>query len=248
MLIAANGLDGGDLTRAVQRLQELGNYRNLAARPAGRARGLASTKPRPTCAAGRSAQPRRCARRRPDGATFRARLEIAAVASATDYRMSATAAYALLVEERLHELAPTDPGFISLSEFTQRRFLPVRTCAAFSARERQVAARAVHLAAAHPDRNTHRKPERALLASLERSATHQLRLQHLVEGLSVVGISYYDGADRQPCPRRRGKPRPLRRRLAIGVITPIVIAATWLGLAAHASGCSKAGMSVIVFL
>jgi uncharacterized membrane-anchored protein len=53
MLVAANGLDGGDLTRAVQRLQELGSYRNLAllacrwrARP-----GPGWTKPRPTCAA-----------------------------------------------------------------------------------------------------------------------------------------------------------------------------------------------------
>jgi uncharacterized membrane-anchored protein len=30
LLIAANGLDGGPLSRAVQRMQELGNYRNLA--------------------------------------------------------------------------------------------------------------------------------------------------------------------------------------------------------------------------
>jgi hypothetical protein len=39
-------------------------------------------------------------------------------------------------------------------------------------------------------RETHRKSER-LLRSMERSSSLQLRLQQLVEGLSVVALSYY---------------------------------------------------------
>jgi uncharacterized membrane-anchored protein len=57
-----------------------------------------------------------------------------------------------------------------------------------------------------------------------------LRLQHLVEGLSVVGISYYATALIGHVLEGGESLVHFDARLAIGVLTPIVIAATWLGL------------------
>lgn len=237
LLIAANGLDGGPLSRAVQRMQELGNYRNLALIGLPVARAAWPRLDEAESGLRELGESLNRADVRDDDLMTQLSalsLEIAAVASSTDYRMGATAAYALLVDERLHELAPTPiPGFISLSEFTQRRFLPaVRTCAAFSARERQVAARASQFTSLLRTRIETRIENQngALLASLERSATHQLRLQHLVEGLSVVGISYYATALIGHVLEGGESLVHFDARLAIGVLTPIVIAATWLGL------------------
>ncbi|MDR6510563.1 putative membrane-anchored protein [Novosphingobium capsulatum] len=237
MLVAACGLEGGDLTRAVQRLQELSSYRNLALL------GL----PVARAAWPRLDQAEADLRRLGEALTrddvrdddlmdqlSGLSLAIAAVASTTDYRMSATAAYALLVEERLADLAPRPiPGFLSLGEFTQRRFLPaVRTCAAFSRRERQVAARAGQFTALLRARIETRIENQngALLASLERSAVRQLRLQHLVEGLSVVGISYYATALIGHVLEGGESLVHFDARLAVGVITPLVMLATWLAL------------------
>lgn len=237
MLVAANGLDGGDLTRAVQRLQELGSYRNLAllGLPVARAAWPRLDEAEADLRRLGEALTRNDVRDDDLMAQLSAlSLAIAAVASATDYRMSATAAYALLVEERLADLAPQPiPGFLSLGEFTQRRFLPaVRTCAAFSRREQQVAARAGQFTALLRARIETRIENQngALLASLERSATRQLRLQHLVEGLSVVGISYYATALIGHVLEGGESLVHFDARLAVGVMTPLVVLATWLGL------------------
>jgi len=92
-------------------------------------------------------------------------LELGTIASATRYRLSATAAYARLVEERLATLAPVAlPGFASLADFTQRRFYPaIRTCETVVRRQQEIARafRPAHLVAAHPDRDADREPERA---------------------------------------------------------------------------------------
>jgi len=237
MLVAANGLDGGALARAVQRLQELGTYRNLALL------GL----PVARAAWPRLDQAEADLRRLGENLTrtdvrdddlmaelSALSLDIAAVASTADYRMSATAAYALLVDERLDELAPQPiPGFVSLTEFTRRRFLPaVRTCAAFARRERQVAARAGQFTALLRTRIETRIENQngALLASLERSAKHQLRLQHLVEGLSVVGISYYATALLGHVLEGAESLVHFDARLVVGLLTPVVIALTWTAL------------------
>jgi len=237
MLVAANGLDGGDLTRAVQRLQELGNYRNLAllGLPVARAAWPRLDEAEADLRHMGEALTRSDVRDDDLMARLSAlSLAIAAVASGTDYRMSATAAYALLVDERLADLAPRPiPGFQSLAEFTQRRFLPaVRTCAAFSRRERQVATRAGQFTSLLRARIETRieNQNAALLGSLERSATHQLRLQHLVEGLSVVGISYYATALIGHVLEGGESLVHFDARLAVGAITPLVVLGTWAAL------------------
>jgi uncharacterized membrane-anchored protein len=198
LIVAANGLSPGDLTRAIQRLQELGNYRNLAllGLPVAREswprldeaesdlRSLGDELAR-TDVRDDELLERLC----------RVSLSLAALAAATGYRMSATAAYAQLVEERLTELRVQPiAGYPSLFDFTQRRFLPaVRTCSAFARRERELTRRTAHMTALLRTRiETRIENQNArMLGALNRSATMQLRLQHLVEGLSVVAISYY---------------------------------------------------------
>jgi len=109
--------------------------------------------------------------------------------------MSATAAYARIVAKRLEQLdADPIPGYQSLADFTERRFQPaIHTCAALTARLALLNARATQFTALLRTRiETHIENQNArLLISMDSSARMQLRLQHLVEGLSSVAISYY---------------------------------------------------------
>ncbi|TIX51442.1 DUF3422 domain-containing protein [Alteraurantiacibacter aquimixticola] len=198
VVAAANGLDQRDFTRAVQRVQELGNYRNKALlglpvaqeawpRLDAAEQQLATLSTRVAGAEERDDELME--------ELSRLSLELTAIATAIGYRMSATRAYAALVRERLEQLHVTPlEGYASLANFTQRRFQPaVRTCAAVTAREEQLSERASRLASLLRARiNTRIENQNArLLRSMERSSSLQLRLQQLVEGLSVVALSYY---------------------------------------------------------
>lgn len=198
LLVAANGIDVRDLTRLLQRLQDLGNYRNKALM------GLPVAQ---------EAWPRLdAAEQKLSDLAYRVAgqvdrddtlmdelsglsLELTAIAAGIDYRMSATAAYAQLVHDRLEQLdVRRIEGFASLTNFTQRRFLPaVRTCAAVVERERKLSLRASQLASLLRARIETRieNQNASLLRSMDESSRLQLRLQQLVEGLSVVALSYY---------------------------------------------------------
>ncbi|WP_435418035.1 DUF3422 domain-containing protein [Parerythrobacter aurantius] len=198
LLVAAGDTDRRDFTRLLQRLQELGNYRNKALLGLPEAQAVW---PRLDAAEKRLA---RLSQRvtnadETDDALLQElsdlSLELMAVAASINYRMSATKAYATLVEERLEQLriAPID-GFASLEDFTERRFLPaMRTCNAVIDRERQLALRASQLSSLLRARiETRIENQNAdLLRSMEESSSRQLRLQQLVEGFSVVAITYY---------------------------------------------------------
>lgn len=198
LVAAANGCEVRDFTRLVHRLQELGNYRNraLLGLPVAKENWLRLDKT--------EGQLRELAEAIADGADTddnlltqlsRLSVELTAITASVEYRMSATAAYSLLVDERLQELDCTSiAGFASLADFTKRRFLPaVRTCAAFTARERRMSQRAGQITSLLRTRiETRIENQNAkLLRSMESSASMQLRLQQLVEGLSVVALSYY---------------------------------------------------------
>lgn len=198
LVVSAGEVDRSDLTRQLQQLQELGNYRNKALL------GLPVAQ---------EAWPRLDAAERELAALAKAvtssvafdddllaqlsdlSLELSTIATSIGYRMNATAAYSRLVEERLAQLAP-EPirGFASLVDFTERRFLPAaRTCAALTERERQLTRRARQISELLRARiETRIENQNAkLLRSMERSTTMQVRLQQIVEGLSVVAVSYY---------------------------------------------------------
>jgi len=198
MVVAANGVLRRDLTRTVQRLQELGNYRNLALLGLPVARTYWPELDRIEESLSQLASDVSVAEISDDRLLDRVStlsLDLISISTGAGYRMSATSAYAQLVEERLAELeVQAIEGFPSLEDFTQRRLLPaVRTCATHVRRESELSQRAATFAALLRTRiETRIENQNArLLKSMERSASMQLRLQRLVEGLSVVALSYY---------------------------------------------------------
>jgi len=113
----------------------------------------------------------------------------------TAFRFGAARAYDSLVEERTQQLRETRVGGLqTIAEFMARRLAPaMRTCAAVAARQESLAERierASNLLRTRVDLALERQ-NRDLLASMDRRARLQLRLQQTVEGLSVAAITYY---------------------------------------------------------
>ena len=112
-----------------------------------------------------------------------------------DFRFSAATAYYSLVRQRLAELREERlPGLQTFGEFTERRLAPaMNTCASVSARLGALServARATQLLSTRVD-IAREEQNQAILASMNRRAALQLRLQETVEGLSVAAITYY---------------------------------------------------------
>ncbi|MEW5998596.1 MAG: DUF3422 domain-containing protein [Pseudomonadota bacterium] len=198
VLIAANALQGTALAHVLQRLQELGNYRNLAliGLPVARAgwRELDRIEQALAAMTGKLAREDVTDDALLDEVT-RLSIELAAAATESDYRMSATEAYAKIVDERLGDLVirPVS-GYLSLVDFTRRRLLPaVRTCAAHRRRSELLAQRTAQFVSLFRTRIETRieNQNSRLLTSMNASAARQLRLQQLVEGFSVVALTYY---------------------------------------------------------
>ena len=188
----------GERGRIVQRVQELGNYRNLALlgfpvvqqygpqldqleqRLSDHARRVASADEDDEILLN-------------DLAAISSELEL--IRSATGFRLSATAAYAEVAADRLSAL-DVQPilNFQSLTDFTERRLVPAsRTCSVFRKRLSDIAARisgVMHTLDVRIDSRI-KAQNLVLMRSMERSTQLQLRLQTLVEGLSVIAAAYY---------------------------------------------------------
>lgn len=111
------------------------------------------------------------------------------------FRFGATAAYQAIVAQRISVLREERvAGRQSFGEFMMRRYDPaMRTVRSAEARLKAMAeraARAAELLRTRVDVERQAQNQR-LLASMDHRADLQLRLQHTVEGLSVVAISYY---------------------------------------------------------
>lgn len=111
------------------------------------------------------------------------------------YRFGAAAAYYELVQRRIGELREQRiEGLQTFGEFTERRLAPaMNTCRAIAARQDSISqrvARATNLLAARVD-ITRERQNQDVLASMNRRARIQLRLQETVETLSVAAITYY---------------------------------------------------------
>lgn len=121
--------------------------------------------------------------------------EIESGLAASQFRFGACRAYAALVRTRIGELRERRlTGLQTLDEFMGRRFTPaVATCATVSQRMHDLServAQASHLLSTRVD-IVREQQNLALLASMDRRARLQLRLQQTVEGLSVAAIVYY---------------------------------------------------------
>jgi len=166
LLIRDQALIGdGDPSRLLQRLQELGNYRNMALLGLPLAQRLT-----PTLSAleHRLAELTRgiCERSEPEDQLLHQlttlSADLARLESETSYRMSATRAYAQLVADRLDSIqVQRVRGFQTLADFTDRRLTPaVRTCESFTRRLEDPLATGVlgKLADAYPYRDGTRAP------------------------------------------------------------------------------------------
>lgn len=159
--------------------------------------------------------------------------DIERITAASSYRFGAARAYYDLVDRRIDELREQRIETVqTIREFMDRRLTPaVRTCLATAARLEATAerlARATSLLRTRVDLVVEEQNQ-ALLASMERRARLQLRLQETVEGLSVVAISYYGvgllgyafkGLERAGL--------PVHPDVAVAAAIPAVVALVWL--------------------
>jgi uncharacterized membrane-anchored protein len=121
--------------------------------------------------------------------------EVESGLAASQFRFGACRAYHELVTRRITELRERRlPGVPTIEEFMSRRFAPaVATCNTVSQRLHDLSERVAQASALLSTRVdiTRERQNQALLASMDRRAKLQLRLQQTVEGLSVAAICYY---------------------------------------------------------
>jgi len=115
--------------------------------------------------------------------------------SGSEFRFGACKAYHEIVVSRITELRETRlPGIQQIEEFMTRRLTPaVATCATASQRLHGLSERVARASALLSTRVeiARERQNQALLASMDRRAKLQLRLQQAVEGLSTAAIVYY---------------------------------------------------------
>ena len=160
--------------------------------------------------------------------------ELESLAMLSSFRFGATTAYEAIVTQRIQALREDRlSGRQTFGEFMMRRYDPaMRTVKSTAARLHSMAERAQRAAELLRTRvDVERSAQnQMLLASMDRRADLALRLQHTVEGLSVVAISYYAVSlaayVAAPLVEEIGITKPL----AMALITPIVVLAVWLAI------------------
>jgi uncharacterized membrane-anchored protein len=155
--------------------------------------------------------------------------------SASRYRFGAAAAYYRLVRQRIGELREVRlPRVQMIEEFMDRRLAPaMATCESAASRQDELSARvarASQLLRTRVDIAQERQNQ-DLLASMDRRAKLQLRLQQTVEGLSVAAITYYAaGLVGYLAKAGTSLGLPLDADVAVGVSIPLIAIVLWMGL------------------
>ena len=113
----------------------------------------------------------------------------------TSSRLQATAAYYQLTLDRIRSLNETPiEGLLSLQDFTERRLTPAfRTSESVVFRQNTLSGRlgrSTELLRTRINLKLEQQNQQ-LLASMDKRAKLQLNMQQMVEGLSLVAISYY---------------------------------------------------------
>ena len=161
--------------------------------------------------------------------TIAAELENLAVG--VSFRFGATLAYETIVNQRIEALREERfGGRQTFGEFMMRRYDPaMRTVKSTDLRARAMSERAQRAAELLRTRvDVERSAQnQTLLASMDKRADLALRLQHTVEGLSVVAISYYAVSlaayVAAPVVAGWGGSKPW----AMAALTPVVIGLVW---------------------
>jgi uncharacterized membrane-anchored protein len=160
--------------------------------------------------------------------------ELESLAVQHSFRFGATGAYEAIVNQRITALREERlAGRQSFGEFMMRRYDPaMRTVKSAEARLGSMAERAERAAELLRTRvDVERSAQnQSLLESMDRRADLALRLQHTVEGLSVVAISYYAVSLASYAAYPITEALAISKGLATAVLTPVVILCVWLGL------------------
>ncbi|RME64134.1 MAG: DUF3422 family protein [Alphaproteobacteria bacterium] len=198
MLVQDIETRGNALARAVQRLIEAGNYRKLALLGFPQAQKIL-----PLLTTQEHLLANITDRIRSDSAHEDQLLaDILDLAGAVEhglaennFRQGATQAYFQLTRDRLTELQQRKiPGFMTLSEFADRRLVPaMRTCEVAARRQAELSrrvAKAADLVRTRISLSLERQNQ-TLLKRMNERVRLQNRLQAAVEHLSVFAVSYY---------------------------------------------------------
>ena len=161
--------------------------------------------------------------------------EAEALNAQTSFRFRAAAAYYGIVRDRITTLREERiPGMQTIGEFMDRRLAPaMRTCDAVAEREAAVIERIARAGEMLRTRIeiASEATNAALLASMDRRAAAQLRLQRTVEGLSVAAIAYYAlSLLTYPVKAIEHAVHGVDATLTIGIMAPIVVALVWLAM------------------
>jgi uncharacterized membrane-anchored protein len=157
------------------------------------------------------------------------------VVARTNARFSATHAYYGLIQRSITQLRENRlPGLQTFDEFIERRLAPaVRTCESVADRLGALStrvSRASDLLRTRIDIGI-AEQNRDLLASMDRRAHLQLRLQQTVEGLSIVVLSYYAvGLIGYLAKGLKQAGMPLNTDLVTGIAVPVVVGAVCVGM------------------
>lgn len=156
-------------------------------------------------------------------------------AEADNYRFSASAAYFSIIRARLQELREERiEGVPTLGEFMERRLVPaMEFCESVRRRQHELIERLSRTDSLLRTRvtMTQERYNSAILASLNKRAELQLRLQHAVEGFSIVAISYYLLGVLGYGLKALGKLGvPVEAELATGLALPLVVGAVWFAV------------------
>ncbi len=192
------GLRNDELSRLLQGLIEIGHYRKLALLGFPVARDLmgwlkdaeAQLAAITADMAGQTASQEQILER-----LMALSAEVELRVNAVRYRQGATEAYAQLTEDRLASLRESRvDGFSTLHEFIERRLHPaMRTCQAASRRLDDISTRIGRVSDLLRARISIslEVQNQNLLKNMDMRSKLQMKLQALVEGLSVFAVSYY---------------------------------------------------------
>ncbi|MEM6387635.1 MAG: DUF3422 domain-containing protein [Pseudomonadota bacterium] len=236
-LFAKPDMGARRIGRVVQRICEIETYKSMSMLGLARARSLGSTIGDINGKLTRLMAEMRGDETRSEE-TLKALLEVSAELESTlahsAFRFGATGAYDALVNQRIAVLREARfDGRQTFAEFMMRRFDPaMRTVKSVEGQLRTMAERAERAANLLRTRvDVERSAQNQdLLASMDRRADLQLRLQKTVEGFSVAAISYY------AVNLVSYVAQPLFELLGMGkvatyaILTPLVLILVWLAV------------------
>ena len=239
LLVVDRSMTPGQNGRALQRLLEMDTYRMMAllAFPVARMLIPVLTTIEQELASIATALVRAAEQDEPALLERLTRLaaEIESRQSETLFRFAAAASYYDLVQRRIEELREERiEGLQTFREFTERRLAPaMTTCASVTARQEALSVRvaqATELLSTRVDLSSERQSH-ALLASMNRRAQLQIRLQETVEGLSIAAVTYYVvGLVGHAAEALEAVGLQVRPAIAMGAAIPVVALLVALGI------------------